>query len=74
MPKVPSGLRLEGALKRRTQGREIEVIANGNHVGLEEELRQHQPEELRTEALRATDGGVLAFLPGAAVSAASSPL
>lgn len=52
---VPSTLRLEGALKRRTQGREIEVIANGNHLGLEEELRQHQPEELRTEALRLED-------------------
>jgi acylphosphatase len=44
-------LNLSGALKVRHDGREVEILANGNSEQLLAELKAHQPEELRTEAL-----------------------
>ena len=47
----PAGLQLEGALRVRTTGREIEVIANGDGERICEELRRLAPEALTSEAL-----------------------
>ena len=47
----PAGLQLEGALRVRTTGREIEVIANGDGERICEELRRLAPEVLTSEAL-----------------------
>lgn len=48
---VPTELKLEGALRVRTVGREVEVIANGSGERLCEELRRMGPEALTSEAL-----------------------
>jgi len=44
-------LSLPGALSVKTSGREMEILANGNSEQLLAELKAHQPEELRCEAL-----------------------
>ncbi len=44
-------LEFRGALRVRREGREVEVIANGEGARIIEELRQLQPESLNTEAL-----------------------
>ncbi len=44
-------LALRGSLNVRWDGREVEVIANGNSEQLLQELRSLQPEELRCESL-----------------------
>jgi ABC-2 type transport system ATP-binding protein len=44
-------LNLSGALKVKYSGREVEILANGNSEQLLAELKAHQPEELKTEAL-----------------------
>ena len=44
-------LNLSGALNVKRSGREVEILANGNSEELLAELKSHQPEELRTEAL-----------------------
>jgi ABC-2 type transport system ATP-binding protein len=46
-----AGVQLEGALRIRTTGREIEVIANGDGERICEELRRLAPEALTSEAL-----------------------
>jgi ABC-2 type transport system ATP-binding protein len=40
-----------GALRVKRNGRELEVLANGNSEQLLAELKKHQPEELKIEAL-----------------------
>jgi len=47
----PAGAKLDGALRMRTTGREIEVIADGNGERICEELRRLAPEALTSEAL-----------------------
>ncbi|MBN2317921.1 MAG: hypothetical protein JXR49_02540, partial [Acidobacteria bacterium] len=47
----PAGVQLEGALRIRTTGREIEVIADGGCERICGELRRLAPEELTSEAL-----------------------
>jgi ABC-2 type transport system ATP-binding protein len=44
-------LNLPGALSVKQNGREVEILANGNSEQLLTELRAHTPEELRVEAL-----------------------
>jgi ABC-2 type transport system ATP-binding protein len=44
-------LDLQGALRVRRDGRELELIANGAGAELLERLRQHNPEALTTESL-----------------------
>ena len=44
-------LNLSGALNVKRNGRELEILANGNSEALLVELKSHQPEELRTESL-----------------------
>jgi ABC-2 type transport system ATP-binding protein len=44
-------LPLTGALQVKRQGREVEILANGNSEALLAELKERQPEELRTESL-----------------------
>jgi ABC-2 type transport system ATP-binding protein len=44
-------LNLPGALNVKRNGREVEILANGNSEALLAELKFHQPEELRTESL-----------------------
>jgi ABC-2 type transport system ATP-binding protein len=46
-----ANVQLEGALRVRTTGREIEVIANGDGERICEELRRLAPEALTSEAL-----------------------
>ncbi len=48
---TPPELALRGSLSVRREGREVEVIANGNSEQLLEELRSRQPEDLRCESL-----------------------
>jgi ABC-2 type transport system ATP-binding protein len=48
---LPANIPLEGTLRIRTTGREIEVIANGDGERICEELRRLSPEELTSEAL-----------------------
>jgi ABC-2 type transport system ATP-binding protein len=47
----PVELKLPGAINIRQNGRELELIGNGNTKELVEILRAQQPEELRCEAL-----------------------
>ena len=47
----PPELDLQGALRVRRDGRELELIANGSGAELLERLRQHNPEALTTESL-----------------------
>ena len=42
---------LPGALEIKRRGREMEIIVNGNSEKLMEDLKSHQPEELRMETL-----------------------
>jgi ABC-2 type transport system ATP-binding protein len=44
-------LNLTGALNVKRVGREVEILANGNTEQLLAELKAHQPEELKVEAL-----------------------
>ncbi len=44
-------LNLPGALSVKQNGREVEILANGNSEQLLAELQAHTPEELRVEAL-----------------------
>jgi ABC-2 type transport system ATP-binding protein len=48
---LPPKLELPGAINLRQNGREVELLANGNAKMLVETLRRHHPEELRCEAL-----------------------
>ena len=48
---VPSALNLPGALSVKQNGREVEVLANGNSEALLEFLKARSPEELRCESL-----------------------
>jgi ABC-2 type transport system ATP-binding protein len=47
----PAGLDLSGALQVRQEGRDWEVLANGNSEQLLERIRAKRPEELRSESL-----------------------
>jgi ABC-2 type transport system ATP-binding protein len=47
----PGSFELPGALDVRRNGRELEILANGNSEQLLEKLRARQPEELRCESL-----------------------
>jgi ABC-2 type transport system ATP-binding protein len=44
-------LKLPGALEVKRNGRELEVLGNGNSESLMETLRAHKPEELQCESL-----------------------
>ena len=48
---APSALNLPGALNVKQNGREVEVLANGNSEALLELLKAQSPEELRCESL-----------------------
>ena len=48
---APSALNLPGALSVKQNGREVEVLANGNSEALLELLKARSPEELRCESL-----------------------
>ena len=48
---VPTALNLPGALSVKQNGREVEVLANGNSEALLEFLKARSPEELRCESL-----------------------
>jgi ABC-2 type transport system ATP-binding protein len=48
---APPEVDLQGALRVRREGRELELIANGGGTSLMESLRKHNPESLTTEAL-----------------------
>src|ERR1043165_1132639 len=50
-PAPPGALDLDGALQVKENGREMEILANGNGERLLETLRAHAPEELRCESL-----------------------
>src|SRR3984885_9127685 len=47
----PAPLNLPGALSVKQNGREIEILANGNSEQLLEKLKSRSPEELRCESL-----------------------
>ena len=47
----PAKLGLSGALRVTQQGREVEILANGNSEALIAELQSLRPEELRCESL-----------------------
>ena len=47
MPKLD----LPGALSVKQNGRELEILANGNSEQLLEKLKSHSPEELKCESL-----------------------
>jgi len=48
---VPPEIDLQTALRVRSDGRELELIANGSGPELMERLREHNPEALTTESL-----------------------
>ena len=47
----PPSIQLAGALRQSRAGRELEVITNGAADQVLAELKRHQPEDIRTEAL-----------------------
>jgi ABC-2 type transport system ATP-binding protein len=49
--KAAPPLELKGALRVRRNGREMEVTVNGAAQEIEQSLRQHQPEQISSEAL-----------------------
>ena len=49
--KSPVSLNFAGALKVKSSGREVEILANGNRQQLLEELKTYSPEDLRCESL-----------------------
>jgi ABC-2 type transport system ATP-binding protein len=51
LPAEPGRLELPGALRVRQDGRELEILANGNSDALMSLLQAHQPEDLRCESL-----------------------
>jgi ABC-2 type transport system ATP-binding protein len=51
LPVAPEQIELPGALRVRQDGRNLEVLANGNSDALMSLLQAHQPEELRCESL-----------------------
>lgn len=48
---TPPELDLDGAIRSRRNGREIEVVADGAARQIEHRLRQHDPEEFSSESL-----------------------
>jgi ABC-2 type transport system ATP-binding protein len=50
-PQAPQKLDLPGALQITRNGREAEILANGNSDRLLAELQSHRPEDLRCESL-----------------------
>jgi len=48
---LPAGLDLSGTLKVKQNGREMEILTNGNSAPLLAQLKSYAPEELRCEAL-----------------------
>jgi ABC-2 type transport system ATP-binding protein len=50
-PPSPHFANFAGVLNVRQDGREIEILANGNSQALMEKLREFEPEELRCESL-----------------------
>lgn len=48
---APAGLPVGGALKLRQEGREVELLANGNSEALIAQLKALKPEELTVESL-----------------------
>ena len=47
----PSPIQISGALQFRQDGREVELIANGNSREILEQLRAMHPEELQSDSL-----------------------
>jgi ABC-2 type transport system ATP-binding protein len=50
-PQEPPALNFKGALQVRRNGRELELVANGERAQIMEQLRQLAPESLTSEAL-----------------------
>lgn len=50
-PQEPPALNFKGALQVRRDGRELELVANGERAQIMEQLRQLAPESLTSEAL-----------------------
>ena len=48
---LPAQLDFPGALNVKQNGRELEVLADGNSEQLLEKLKSHSPEDLRCESL-----------------------
>jgi ABC-2 type transport system ATP-binding protein len=48
---APAGLDLTGALRVRQDGRELEILADGNSGKILEQLRARNPEDLRCDSL-----------------------
>lgn len=50
-PQQAPAIDLKGALQVRRNGRELELVANGDRAQIMEQLRRHAPESLTSEAL-----------------------
>ena len=48
---TPPKLEADGALSVRSEGREVEIVANGSMLAIEQRLRAQNPEALSTESL-----------------------
>jgi ABC-2 type transport system ATP-binding protein len=64
----PTGLQLAGSRVLRRQGRELEVLADGNSGEIIELLRAHAPETVTTEALSLEEIFVSTLQPGSAAT------
>ena len=64
----PAALDLAGARVLRREGREIEVVVNGNAADVLERLRARSPETLTTEALTLEEIFVATLQPGGVVA------
>jgi ABC-2 type transport system ATP-binding protein len=62
----PPGLDLAGALSVRKSGREVEILSDGNSKQILEQLREWQPEELRSQSLSLEEIFVAAGTPAKA--------
>ena len=63
----PGALDLGGARVLRQQGREIEVVVNGNAAGVMDRLRARSPETITTEALTLEEIFVTTLQPSGVV-------
>ena len=60
----PTGIDLSGARLLRQRGRELEIVVNGNAVGVMDRLRARSPEALTTESLSLEEIFVATLQPG----------
>jgi ABC-2 type transport system ATP-binding protein len=67
-PAAPTGLEIAGSRLLRHEGREMEIVVNGNSAEVLDRLRAHMPETLEVEALTLEEIFVSTLCPAGAMA------